>query len=215
MKHSECSRTSTGAAGIGRADHDRQMLDAAVARAERDEAGVLGVGERHARLGDAGQSGCSRHRRLNTARGLDAGEIAAAREQRRLGGADAAAPAPPAAARRAWPGRPRPARRARRRPAAGPSPGGSAPSEAPGSARLRITAAGIRATPRSSSRPTEPRAGRGRARRRGGGSTRRAARSAKPGAAGAGCRRSPTRRRSTSTRASRRRAAPARRGATR
>ena len=60
------------------------MLAAAVARAKRDEPGILGVGERNARVGDPRQAG---HRGAAAQHDLagDDGEIGAAAGERRLG----------------------------------------------------------------------------------------------------------------------------------
>ena len=68
---------------IGRADQDREMFDAAVARAKRDQTRILGIGERDARLGDAFEPG-RRRVALEYCGRLDDGEISAACEQRRF-----------------------------------------------------------------------------------------------------------------------------------
>ena len=118
------------------------MLEPAVARPKRDQPRIFGIGERHARLGDALEPGGRRVALVNTAAASIGGDIAAARGQPRprlaparrtsaAGNSEAslakatAASAPPLAAT-----------------GFGPNPGGSAPSEAAGSARLRITAGG-------------------------------------------------------------------------
>ena len=174
------------------------MLDAAIARPERDQPGVLGVGERHPRLGDAGQAG-SGGMALEHVRGLDRREIAAPRQQRRLGGADA-----------------HDQRRRQQRRELGQGDRGQAPRPWRRPARDRTRAArhrarrrdrpdcgspmpASRARPRSSSRPTDPRAARGRAPPPAGASARHAARRPRPRAAGADFPRSPARRRSPST----------------
>ena len=50
VKHSEWRRMSTGSVGIDLADHDGEMLLAAVARPPGEDAGVLRALERHVRL---------------------------------------------------------------------------------------------------------------------------------------------------------------------
>jgi hypothetical protein len=69
---------------VRRADQNREVLGAAVARAKRDEAGVLGAGERDSRIGDPGEAG---HRSAPAQHrlGIDRGEIGAPAGQRRLG----------------------------------------------------------------------------------------------------------------------------------
>ena len=59
------------------------MLEAAVARAKRDQTRILGIGERDARLGDAFETG-RRRVTLEHGGGIDDGEISAACEKRRL-----------------------------------------------------------------------------------------------------------------------------------
>ena len=58
---------------------------AAVARAERDQPGILGIGERHARLGDRAPARRSPRRAVSTSAASTGGEIAAAARERRFG----------------------------------------------------------------------------------------------------------------------------------
>jgi len=68
-----------GPGWIGRADQDREMFKAAVARAKRDQPRIFGIGERHAGLGDAFKPG-GRRVALEDRGGIDDGKISAARE---------------------------------------------------------------------------------------------------------------------------------------
>ena len=69
---------------VGRPDQDRQMLGAAVPRTECDEARILGVGQRHARLGDPLELG-DRRAPVEHRGHVDDGKIGAPPRQRRLG----------------------------------------------------------------------------------------------------------------------------------
>jgi len=67
-------------------DHDGQMFDAAVARAKRDDARVLGVGERHARITGARERRCDQGRIGGDVAGVDEQEGLSARPARQLVG---------------------------------------------------------------------------------------------------------------------------------
>ena len=150
------------------------MLEAAVARPKRDQTRVLGIGERHARLGDALQPGGRRVALEHERRRRSTAMSPRRASNRDLARCRRAGRAPPATARRALPERPRPARRPWRRPASGRTRAARRRAMLPDRRDCGSPRPASRTRRRSSMPPTIRRAAQGRAPPRAGGSARRA-----------------------------------------